>query len=238
MLISFQDFVRDPLQAAPSLETIWDPDVKNDDSGSLRVYKTPDGDFFSVTSILGYGHDMTWLEDWRERIGHEKADAISERSRERGTNMHAALEASIEGRDPWDASLHDGEAMLMARAIAEDLFPRVEKFLMSESAVWSKQHRYAGRTDSVGIVDGKPSIIDFKNARHKKKPEDIVGYFHQTSLYAEAIYERVGVACEDIYICVAYGDQMIGQRDIFRVKTLDWLPAAVDLVKKFHENYK
>ena len=45
---------------------------------------------------------------------------------------------------------------------------------------------YAGRTDLVGVYNGKPSIIDYKTAKYFKKDEWIHEYFLQTAAYAIA----------------------------------------------------
>jgi len=45
---------------------------------------------------------------------------------------------------------------------------------------------YAGTTDLVGVYEGKPAILDFKQARKLKKAEWVEDYFLQLTAYAEA----------------------------------------------------
>ena len=50
----------------------------NDPVTRKRVYLTPDGESLpSVTTILGSTKDMTALNEWRRRIGEEKAAQIT-----------------------------------------------------------------------------------------------------------------------------------------------------------------
>ena len=68
----------------------------NDPVTRKRVYQTPDGETLpSVTTILSATKDMTELNKWRDRIGHEKAQQITTEAANRGTRMHAYLEQYI-----------------------------------------------------------------------------------------------------------------------------------------------
>ena len=50
----------------------------NDPVTRKRVYQTPDGERLpSVTTILGATKDMTALNEWRKRIGEDKAAQIT-----------------------------------------------------------------------------------------------------------------------------------------------------------------
>ena len=45
----------------------------NIDKESGRVYKTPDGEYPSITTILGATSNNSFLHKWRERVGEEEA---------------------------------------------------------------------------------------------------------------------------------------------------------------------
>jgi hypothetical protein len=228
--------LRDPLDRPPPLREIWSPDVKTIDVDNLRVYQTPDGNYPSVTSVLGAISDDTWLKEWRDRIGHDAAERISQRSRDRGTRMHAALEAAIRReRKPMHAAELDTEALIMARRMAERLFPRITEVLALEAALWSNRLRIAGRTDCVAIVDGRPTLVDFKNARRRKTREDVHGYFRQTALYASMFLERTGIPVTRLLVGVALADDMLGEVILFEEDTADWLPSAIDCVRQFDQ---
>ena len=60
------------------------------------------------------------------------------------------------------------------------------------SEVWgSEVHlyypgKYAGTTDMIGVYDGRPTIIDFKQTNRPKKREWVQDYLMQLSAYAMA----------------------------------------------------
>ena len=50
----------------------------NDPITKKRIYVTPDGERLpSVTTILGATKDMTALNEWKKRIGEDKANQIT-----------------------------------------------------------------------------------------------------------------------------------------------------------------
>ena len=58
-----------------------------------RTYFTPDGDFPSITTLLGKTSDnQVWLQKWRERVGEEEANRISKEATDRGTLIHEYAE--------------------------------------------------------------------------------------------------------------------------------------------------
>jgi len=62
----------------------------NDPVTRKRVYLTPDGEKTpSVTTILSATKDMTHLNDWKKRVGGEKARQITTEAAGVGTAMHA-----------------------------------------------------------------------------------------------------------------------------------------------------
>ena len=70
----------------------------NDPVTRKRVYQTPDGETLpSVTTILSATKDMTHLNEWKNRIGHAKAQQITTEAAGVGTAMHSNLERFIAG---------------------------------------------------------------------------------------------------------------------------------------------
>ena len=59
---------------------------------------------------------------------------------------------------------------------------------------------YAGTTDLVGVYNGKPSIIDYKQTNKPKKTEWIHDYFIQCAAYAAAHNELFGTDIKQIII--------------------------------------
>jgi ATP-dependent exoDNAse (exonuclease V) beta subunit len=153
-------------------------------SGS-RVYTTPYGPAPSVTTILST-LPHPGLDEWRERVGEEEANRVSKEATDIGSAMHDMLEAYVRKEEFQPKGIPE-------EAIANKMFRAVRMLgLRALDEVWGievplyYEDLYAGRTDLVGVFNGKPSIIDYKTAKYFKKDEWIQDYFLQTAAYAIA----------------------------------------------------
>lgn len=95
----------------------------------------------------------------------------------------------------------------------EQFLVTVEQFILTESVVWFPGC-YAGRMDSVGIVDGIVTLLDWKTSKpgkgnnkgKPKKREWIEGYLMQAGAYTTAfnhVYKDTGVQIEQAKIVIA-----------------------------------
>jgi len=140
----------------------------------------------SVTTILDKTKNKAALEEWAQRVGREEAEVRRQTSAAIGTAMHLFLEAQIKQRPLWPATL---KTQLLGYRMGANL---LDKFHVKLDEVWGNEvkvhfmDRYAGTTDLVGIYNGKPSIIDFKQADKMKKREWLGDYFLQLAAYARA----------------------------------------------------
>jgi len=165
----------------------------NDPVTRKRVYQTPDGERLpSVTTILGATKDMTALNEWRKRIGEDKAAQITREAAGVGTAMHANLERFIIGeqRQPGNNPVH-----VQANAMADVI---IENGLSKLSEVWALEQSlyfpglYSGTTDGIGIFDGEPAVFDHKQTNKPKKEEWIDDYKIQLVAYILAHNEVYG----------------------------------------------
>jgi len=162
-----------------------------------RMYSTPDGLAVpSVTTIL----DKTKpeqakkaLREWKKRVGETKAAEITKEAAGRGTRMHAWLEQYVKedridepGSNPYSQQSHK-----MANIIVEQGLDKMEECWGTEVPLYFPQV-YAGTTDCLGVYNGKPAIIDFKQTNKPKKTEWIGDYFMQLCAYASAHNEVHG----------------------------------------------
>lgn len=162
-----------------------------------RMYSTPDGLAVpSVTTIL----DKTKpeqakkaLREWKKRVGETKAAEITKEAAGRGTRMHAWLEQYVKedridepGSNPYSQQSHK-----MANIIVEQGLDKMEECWGTEIPLYFPQV-YAGTTDCLGVYNGKPAIIDFKQTNKPKKTEWIGDYFMQLCAYAAAHNEVHG----------------------------------------------
>jgi genome maintenance exonuclease 1 len=156
----------------------------NDPVTKKRVYRTPDGESLpSVTTILGATKDMTALNEWRKRIGEDKANQITKEAAGVGTAMHGNLERFIVGmqRQPGNNPVHV-QANKMADIIIENGLSKVDEVWAIEQSLYYPG-LYSGTTDLVGVYDGEPAVMDYKQTNKPKKDEWIDDYKIQLTAY-------------------------------------------------------
>lgn len=156
-----------------------------------RHYCLPDGSRVpSVTTVL----DQTKPEEkrqalaaWRSRVGEQRAQQITTEAASRGTRMHSFLERYIQTGDmpelPGNPFAH--ASWFMAAEVILQGLHLVDEYWGSEVPVYYSG-LYAGTTDCVGVWQGRPAIMDFKQSNRPKKKEWIEDYFLQLAAYAAA----------------------------------------------------
>ena len=171
-----------------------------------RLYRTPDGDFPSVTTVLKHGYPKEWLHAWRRRVGDAEANRIAQEARVKGDALHQGLEKWFDdaGGGPGVdfggmPGGYGGPAATATRAMLQVLTAHVDGVWEQETMLWSATHRYAGRADMIGLWDEVPSIIDFKTAKRAPwhEPRD---YFLQAAAYAYAYNEMHGAGVDQCVI--------------------------------------
>lgn len=175
-----------------------------------RKYATPDGEKLpSVTTIL----DATKpeeakkaLQEWKKRVGVQKAQEITTEAAGRGTRMHKWLEDYIKtgvigepGSNPYSIQSHK-----MATSIIYQGLSKCNEYWGTEVPLYFPKV-YAGTTDLVGVHDGSPAIMDHKQSNKLKKREWIEDYFLQLAAYANAHNEVHGTNIRKgvIFMCTA-----------------------------------
>ena len=176
----------------------------NDPVTRKRVYLTPDGESLpSVTTILSATKDMTALNEWKKRIGVEKAQQITTEAAGVGTAMHSNLERFICGlqRQPGNNPVH-----VKANAMADVI---IAKGLSKVNEVWAMEQSlyfpglYSGTTDLVGVYDGRPCVCDYKQTNKPKKEEWVDDYKIQLTAYIMAHNEVYGTDIREghVFMC-------------------------------------
>jgi genome maintenance exonuclease 1 len=174
-----------------------------------RFYATPDGNKLpSVTTILDKTkteEKKQILEQWRRKVGYEKAQQITTEAANRGTRMHTYLEHYVKtgtrkerGTNPFSWPSH-----VMAEEIINQGLVNVSEFWGIEVPLYFPQV-YAGTTDGAGIHLNEEAILDYKQTNRPKKREWIEDYFMQLAAYAEAHNELFGTKIRKgvILMCV------------------------------------
>jgi genome maintenance exonuclease 1 len=173
-----------------------------------RKYATPDGEKLpSVTTILDATkseESKQALQNWRNRVGHQKAKEITTEAAGRGTRMHKWLEDYIKtgvlnepGSNPYSIQSHK-----MAQNIIYQGLSKCNEYWGTEVPLYYPKI-YAGTTDLVGIHDGDETIMDFKQSNKEKRREWIDDYFVQLAAYINAHNEVHGTKIRKgvIFMC-------------------------------------
>lgn len=160
-------------------------DIRDTTTEAGRVYHTPDGDFQSVTTVLGKSLPSAGLKAWRDRLGDVEANAVVKRAQARGSAVHAIAERYVNNDPGW----RDG-AMPFNLFAFDPLRALLDKHVGEvwgvELPLWSRRLMTAGRTDLFCEWDGQPAIVDFKTAAkfHGENSDPVRKYLLQTSTYA------------------------------------------------------
>lgn len=187
------------------------PSISRQQTEYGRQYLTPDGiKVPSVTTILDKTKSeekRQALNEWRKRVGEEKAAEITKGAASRGTIMHKRLEDYIEGKlkPPGSNIVHQQAARMADAIIKQYIDPNVNEIWGSEVNLYYTG-LYAGTSDCVGMWKGKPAILDFKQTNKPKKREWIEDYFLQLSAYAHAHNHIFGTEIKQGVILMCSGD--------------------------------
>lgn len=200
-----------------------------------RVYKTPGGKFYpSITTVLSYSSDKSFLEEWRNRVGEQEAYKITKKSSDRGTKLHDVCEKYLLNE------LNDFKIRMMMPDIKDfflQLRPHIDKNIGDvyglELPLYSDSLKLAGRTDCIAEWDGKLSVVDYKNSIKEKKEEWITGYFLQCSAYAVMFEERTGRKIEQIVVAIANEE---GKPQIFIKQKDKYLEELQSYIERFWKN--
>lgn len=186
----------------------------------------------SVTTILGKTKDMSHLIEWKNRVGHAEAQRITTEAGNLGHGMHQNIENYILEL-PMAGSF-------MNKALANVI---IKQGLCNVSEVWGTEVAlystglYAGTTDLIGVHQGIPSIMDYKNSLKEKKKEWIEDYFMQLAAYALAHNEMYGSTINRGVVMIATREakyqEFIIEGDEFRHYETMWANKVCSYYERF-----
>lgn len=169
----------------------YSPLAREDGGPDGRKYVDPLGNRLpSVTTILDRTkpeESKKALEAWRRSVGEKRAAEITKEAAFRGTLMHSYLEQHLNGSNPKPGTnYYHQQSYRMAQVIMDNyLKPFLDEVWGLETALYYPE-LYAGTTDMVGIYQGFPSIIDFKQTNKVKTDDRVYDYKLQLAAYAAA----------------------------------------------------
>lgn len=218
------------LPQIPRIEVAYPKELPTEELDGKRHYKTPANQLYpSITTVLSGTKDMSFLAEWKKRVGEDEARKITANSSRRGTGLHSIAENYLEGNQAYfDTEVRKlpHESILMWRQIQPLIDTHVTHLYGTEVALYSDALQIAGRVDCIARCDGIPTIVDFKNSRKPKKAEWIEDYFLQITAYAVMHYDLTGVMIPEGRIWVAVEGQTEAQE--FRFRTARYIAKLVE----------
>jgi len=214
-------------------------ELSRENINGVRHYVTPTGEKLpSVTSILSETKPQEKreiLENWKKRVGHEKAQQIVTEAAGTGTSMHKFLENHCRGIEQRvGTNLVHQQAYKMAQVVIDNGLAHMSECWGNEISLYFPK-LYAGSTDCIGVWKGKPAIIDFKQSNKPKKREWIDDYFLQLTAYGQAFTEVYNVPIETGAVLLCTRDLQYQEFVIEGDEFKNWAHLWWDRVYEFYE---
>jgi hypothetical protein len=206
----------------------------NDPVTRKRVYATPDGEKLpSVTTILSATKDMTAINEWKKRVGVEKANQITKEASGVGTSMHGNLERFLAGleRQVGGNLVHDQAHKMADVIISEAIVDINEVWAMEQSLYFPGL--YSGTTDLVAVYKGNPSVCDYKQTNKPKKAEWVDDYYMQLMAYILAHNEVYGTDIREGHVFMCSRDLQYQQFDLWPADFNKWQDAWLSKVEEY-----
>ena len=203
-----------------------------------RHYEVGEEKLPSVTTILSAcqsDEKKESLARGKAKMGDKAADKVRDDAAERGTAMHKYLEAHIDGTGLKDLTPLGVQAETMAGKIIESGLRDLEEVWGPEVTLYYPG-LYAGATDVVGIFDGQPAIIDFKQSNKPKRREWIEDYFEQLGAYCMAHNYVYGTKIQSGVILMCTKDFMFQKFEVSGREFVRYQHAFLKKVDQYHQN--
>lgn len=178
-------------------------------SRAHTVYKTADGKRVpgatTVTGLLNKPH----LIRWANNLGLEGIDSskYTDEAAAVGTLAHALIQAHLQG-DKVNTDLFSPIQVDLAENAVLSFYEWASRHkiepIICEIPMVSEKRRYGGTVDCYCMLDGKPTLLDFKTGKAIYDE-----YFVQTSAYKELLLEH-GHPVEEIKILRVGRDETEG----------------------------
>lgn len=209
--------------------------TRQEEHGS-RTYNVGEKKIPSVTTILSATQSeekKASLDKWRERVGYQEAQRITQQAATRGTEMHYVLENYIDGKGYLNLSPEGAQARLMAHEIVQNL--EKLKVVWGNEVSLAYDDRWAGATDVVGLYDDQPTIIDFKQSNKPKREEYVEDYYYQIAAYSLAHKKQYGPITQGL-ICICTKDKLYQEFKMNEVKLSEYEDKWLERVEKYHKS--
>lgn len=160
-----------------------------------RFYIVDEKKYPSITTVLSASQDKEFLTEWRQRVGEEEANRISNESTTIGSHMHLCFEHFLKGIDlPPHSTPEEQKGYKMFRAGSTIIKEFVKEVLGQEMMVYSNILKVAGQFDLLcKNRKGEIVLVDFKSTKIKKNKVAANDYRLQCAFYRQCIKESMGL---------------------------------------------
>lgn len=183
-----------------------------------------------VTKVLSGTKDMTGLDAWRDRVGHEEADRIVNESKAIGSSLDKIFNDAL-SLDMFEESLYENEVGFRLYKQLKPYLKRIDPAAV-QLKVWSDHMKMMGYLDCVGLYDGKLTLIDCKNSKREKKEEYLEDYYLQCTAYAMMLYDMFGIKIKQLALLIARRDSSFPQIVVRDIKP--FVPMVLSRVNDYY----
>lgn len=208
------------------------PEIKAKTTDGVRLYETPDGNFYpSITTVLST-RNKEGLFKWRERVGNDVANYVARTAAVRGTYVHHMCEDYL--NNDFDEEKHKKKFLpyTLFTQLRDSVLQKIDNIYAQECGLYSDKYKVAGRVDCIAEYDGIPSIIDFKTSTSERKDSYNENYYIQASAYAEMFEERTKIAINQVVILVITEDGVVQE---FVKDKKNYLPLLTETISDWKE---
>lgn len=210
-------------------------DLETVENENGRFYITPTGSYPSVTTVLSYDDEKKMaLKKWADRIGKDKAKAISNQSALRGKRIHSIIEDYVLNKE-INLLRQMPSTIQSVNQVKRALNNNLKKIHAIEMPLYSTSLRIAGRVDMMGVWNDDRAIIDIKTSKREKYKYYIADYFMQTTMYSMMAKERYNMTFNKIVIIIACDETLEAQ--IFVENASDYILQVKEKINAFHNRY-
>jgi len=207
------------------------PELIQINENNTRIYLTSSGSKYpSVTSVTGFGSEQ-YINEWRNRIGHEEADKISARAANRGSRINKLCEDFLKG-NVINVDMVDQEIWKQMKQVLNN----INNIHCLETRLYSNILKVAGTVDLVAEYNGQLSIIDWKTSGRLKTIDNIDGYMSQCSAYAQCFEELTNIPVDNLVVVIGTDDQT--KASVFVESKNKWLKKFKKKRYLFYKHYK
>jgi hypothetical protein len=202
-------------------------------SGAHRRYKTSDGKTVpgatTVTGLLNKPH----LIRWANKLGLEGIDSSSytDEAAKIGTLAHAMIQAELQGA-ALDQTQYSPLQIDQAENALLSFYEWKRRHTLEpvhcEVPFVSDRMRYGGTVDCYCVLDGRPTLLDFKTGKAIYEE-----YFVQLAAYAELLREN-GLPVEETRILRVGRDATEGFEERSVADTRKWFEIFQNLLNVYY----